>query len=280
MLTTSSELEDLIDSTVNIPTIPATLLEINRVIASPEGSAKAAAAVIEKDPAIGAKVLRLVNSSIYAPKNPVSSIGLSCSILGLKVIKNVVVQATVMEQFKDVAALQTFDPKELWDHSFKTAVAARMIAARVKNVGLDKEDAYTCGLIHDVGKMVLLDSRPQQFAEAVAFARSKRLPLAKVEAEMFGFSHAHVGGLLAQRWKLSPDLQAAIMYHHSPATDAAQWAKGFLIAAANTVAHRVLESPAAWPGDLLPAEALLALGLSATDWETIDGDVASVGADV
>lgn len=280
MVTTSAELEELIDSTVNIPTIPSTLLEINRVVASPQGSAKEAAGVIEKDPALGAKVLRLVNSSIYAPKTPVSSIGLACSILGLKVLKNVVVQATVMQQFGNVQALQGFDPKELWDHSFKTAVAARMIAVRARHVGLDREDAYTCGLVHDVGKMVLLDSRPQQFADAVSFARQNNLPLAKAEAQMFGFSHAHVGGLLARRWKLPPDLQAAITYHHSPATKAAEWAKGFLIAAANTMAHRACEQPTAWPGDVLSNDSLATLGLSELDWETIAGDVATVSADL
>lgn len=280
MLTTSTELEELIDSTVNIPTIPATLLEINRVVASPQGSAKEAAGVIEKDPAIGAKVLRLVNSSVYAPKSPVSSISLACSILGLRVLKNLVVQATVMEEFKGVAALRDFDPKQLWDHSFKTAVAARMIAARARHVGLDKEDAYTCGLIHDVGKMILLESRPQQFAEAVAFAKTQGLPLAKAEAQMFGFTHAHVGGLLAQRWKLAADLQAAVMYHHSPATQAEQWTKGFLIAAANTMAHRACEQPTAWPGDVLSADSLAALGLSNEDWQTVAADVALVTAEI
>jgi putative nucleotidyltransferase with HDIG domain len=220
-----------------------------------------------------------VNSSVYAPKNPVSSIGLACSILGLRVLKNLVVQATVMQQFKDVDALQGFDPKELWDHSFKTAVAARMIAARARHVGLDKEDAYTCGLIHDVGKMVLLDSRPQQFAEAVACARQQQLPLAKAEAQMFGFTHAHVGGLLAQRWKLAPDLQAAITYHHSPATEAAQWTKGFLIAAANTMAHRACQKPTAWPGELLTDDSLAVLGLNASDWQSITEDVGSVSAE-
>lgn len=280
MITTSAELEDLIDSTVNIPTIPSTLLEINKVVSSPNGSAKEAAAVLEKDPAIGAKVLRLVNSSIYALKNPVSSITLACSILGLKVIKNVVVQATVMETFKGVPELENFDPKALWDHSFKAAVAARMIAARARNVGLDKEDAYTGGLVHDVGKMVLLESRPQQFAEAIAHAHKHGLPLAKSEAQLFGFSHAHVGGLLAQRWKLSPALQAAIMYHHSPATEAADWAKGFLIAAANSVAHQVTDPATPWPGDKLPPDSLQAFGLSDTDWETIRGDVGTVSADL
>ncbi|HLU39254.1 MAG TPA: HDOD domain-containing protein [Planctomycetota bacterium] len=279
-ITTSAELEELIDSTVNIPTIPATLLEINRVFASAEGSAKEAATVIEKDPAIGAKVLRLVNSSVYALKNPVSSISLACSILGLKVIRNVVVQATVLEQFGDVRALAAFDPRQLWEHSFKTAVAARMIAARARGVGLDKEDAYTAGLMHDVGKMVLLDNRPDQFGEALAAATRHAVPLAKAEAEVFGFSHAHVGGLLAQRWKLSPELQGAIMYHHSPATDPEQWAKGFVIAAANSVAHRAAGAPAPWPGDVLPPESLAALGFDDDTWATIESDVATATMEI
>jgi putative nucleotidyltransferase with HDIG domain len=280
MITTTAELEDLIDSTVNIPTIPATLLEINKVVASPEGSAKDAAVVIERDPAISAKVLRLVNSSLYALKNPVSSIGLACSIVGLKVIKNIVVQATVIEQFARAGALANFDPQELWDHSFKTAVAARMIAARAKHVGLDKEDAYTAGLIHDVGKMILLESRAQQFADAIQLAVDTELPLAKAEGQVFGFSHAHVGGLLANRWKLSPQVQTAVMYHHSPATEATDWAKGFLIAAANTMAHRAADKKTSWPGDMLTDDSLAALQLSDTDWATIVGDVGMVSADM
>lgn len=281
MITTSAELEDLIDSTVNIPTVPTTLLEVNRVVTSPEGSAQEAAALLERDPAIGTKALRLVNSPVYGLRNPVSSITLACSILGLKVIKNLVFQATVIKQYEAVPALAGFDPLTLWTHSFRTAVAARMIAARATDVGLDRNDAYTCGLVHDIGKMVLLDSTPERFAEALDLAAQRGIPLAKAEAELFGFSHAHVGGLLAQRWKLAPDLQAAVMYHHSPAADAESWAKGFVIAAANSAAHLAsTDDPTPWPGDVLNDDSLAALGLSDEDWRTILGDVATVSAEL
>lgn len=262
MITTSQELEDLIDATVSIPTIPSTLLEIERILSSPDGSAKQAGAVIEKDPALAAKVLRLVNSSFYGLRHPVAVVPLACSILGLKVIKNVVVQAVVLETFSTSPEIREFDPQWLWDHSFKTALAARLLAtAAPATIGLDREEAYTCGLIHDIGKMILLQSRTEQFADALRESKRRKLPMAKVEGEMFGFSHAHVGGLLAQRWRLSPATQVGVMYHHSPGGSPEDWAKGFLVQAANTIAHEAATGSGGWIGDPCDADAMKLLNL-------------------
>jgi HD-like signal output (HDOD) protein len=262
-LGTSAELEELIESTVSIPTIPTILAEINRVFASADGSAQEAAEIIEKDPAIAAKLLRLVNSSFYALRNPVNSIPLACSILGLKVIRNLVVQATVLDTFSDVPELDSFDPSLLWDHSFKTAVAARELVKRSSaSFELDADDAYTCGLVHDVGRLVLLSDQQDNFVEALRYANDRNMPLARAEAEVFGFTHAHVGGLLARHWKLSEKTAAAIMYHHSPGTDAEQWARGFLVHAADTIAHTVTSKELPWNGDPLDDDSMAILGLS------------------
>lgn len=263
MISSTSELEELVDGTVTIPTIPTILTEINAIFASPDGSAKDAARVIEKDAAIATRVLRLVNSSFYALKNPVSNINLACSIVGLKVIKNVVVQATVLQTFGGSVSIGGFDCAWLWDHAFKTAVACRLLAERSPAAhGMAKDDAYTCGLIHDIGKLILLDSQPDRFLEALRASGAAKLPLARAEGELFGFNHAHVGGLLAQRWKLAPAVQAAVMYHHSPATTAEDWARGFLVKAANTIAHQVAATVPTYRGDLCSEDAMQALSLT------------------
>lgn len=262
MITTTTELEELIDGTVNIPTIPTLLTEITRIFDSPDGSARDAAVLIEKDPAIATRLLRLVNSPFYGLKNPVSSINLACSILGLKVIKNLVVQATVLQTFGGVAEIEEFDAQWLWDHSFKTAVACRLLVESTPCAnGLAKDDAYTCGLIHDIGKMILLDSQGDRFGEALRLAKTNGMPLARAEGEVFGFNHAHVGGLLAQRWKLAETVQAAVTYHHSPATNAEDWARGFLVKAANTLAHQASAKAPPYRGDLCDDDAMLALQL-------------------
>jgi HD-like signal output (HDOD) protein len=270
MITTTAELEDLIDGTVSIPTIPTVLTEITAIVSSADGSARDAAEVIEKDPAIATRALRLVNSSFYGLKNPVSNINLACSILGLKVIKNLVVQATVLQTFSSDQERAGFDADWLWDHSFKAAVACRLLAEKTAIAeDWNKDDAYTCGLIHDIGKLILLDSQNERFLEALALSKQINIPLAKAEAEVFGFNHAHVGGLLANRWKLAPNVQAAVMYHHSPATNPEDWARGFLVKAANTYAHLAATGHGGWIGDLLDEDSRQTLGLTQEDHEEI-----------
>lgn len=269
------DLEDLVDRTVSIPTIPTLLLEINDVLLSEEGSASDAAAIIDRDPAIAAKVLRLVNSPFYGLRSSVSNINLACSILGLQTIKNLVVQATVLDRFGSGPALDDFDVEWLWDHSFKTATAARMLVEAMHGKAcLSKDDAYTCGLIHDVGKMVLLQSVPEHFASALRASKGHRVPLSETEAEVFGFNHAHVAGLLARRWKLPEPVQAAVLSHHSPGSSVEEWTPGFLIHAANSIAHEVAAGDGGWCGDGLTDDAMQLLDIPADRLERIRSDVA------
>lgn len=279
MITTTTELEELIDGTTQIPTIPTLLTQVTKIVESPDGSAKQAGNLIEKDPAIATRILRLVNSPFYGLRRSVSSIHLACSILGLNVIKNLVVQASVLQTFEAEEA-SGFDATWLWDHSFKTAVACRMLAERSPIAhGLSKEDAYTCGLIHDIGKMILLASQRERFVEALALSHASSVPLAKAESALFGFHHAHIGGLLAQRWKLAPAVQAAVAYHHSPATDPTDWARGFLVQAANTFAHKAASQNGGYRGDLCDEDALEALHLTREQAAEIAAAVASTGID-
>ena len=210
-------LEDLLEGLVSIPTVPSTLTEINRILDDPDGSAREAAEVVARDPAVAAKVLRLVNSAYYALKNPVSNIPFAVSILGLKVLKNLVVQATILETFGAKEGAAGLDTEWLWDHSFKAAVAAGQLARHAADtVKMIPEDAYTCGLIHDVGRIIMADSFGAKFARAVLVARKTKKPLQQVEQETFNFDHAAVGALLSERWRLSPRLSKASLHHHSP----------------------------------------------------------------
>ena len=280
MINTSEELEALVDSTVTIPTIPTVLLDIQAVLNNAEGSTAEAAACIQRDQAIAAKVLRLVNSPIYAIKNPITAIPLACSILGLRVVHNLIVQATVLENFGGGAKCEGFDLHWLWDHSFKTAMAARILVRETtSDLDMSIDDAYTGGLIHDVGKIILLQSRPEPFSEALRLSRTQDTPLAVSEGQIFGFSHAHVGGLLAKKWNLAPVLQTAVTFHHSPGTDPKDGAVGFFIKAANTIAHNSTTSNGGYTGDRLDDDAILALGIEPDRLAEITREIAEVTLD-
>lgn len=238
-MTQTERLDELISSTVTIPTIPTTLAEIQRIVNDPDGSAAEAAEVIVKDPAIASKVLRLANSSIYALRVPVSDIQHAVCILGLKILKNLVVQATVLENFQGRGG-EALSANWLWDHSLKTARAARGLAGLVPaDPGIELEEAYTAGLLHDVGKVLLMEAEGDRYLRAVTLSRLKKIPLYQSEMDIFGFTHANIGSHLAARWNMSNVLCTAIGKHHDEDLDPTSEPAASLLQFANTMAHNV-----------------------------------------
>jgi HD-like signal output (HDOD) protein len=281
MLAITHELEDLVDRTVSIPTIPTLLIEINDVLLAEDGSTSDAAEIIARDPAIAATVLRLVNSPFYGLQSSMTAIQPACSILGLRTIRNVVIQAAVLDRFADGPQLAGFDPRWLWDHSFKAATAARLLAGSMpSDTGMSLDDAYTLGLMHDVGKMVLLQDAPDGFARALRESRRRNVPLARCESELFGFDHAQVAGLLAHRWKLPACVQAAITNHHNPGGSLQEWRQCLLIQAANTIAHEMATFGGGWIGERLDADLILQLGVGADALDEIRAEVAATSAQI
>lgn len=265
MLHTLNEVEVLIDNTVSIPTVPTTLNEINRIINDPDGSAMEAADVVAKDPAIATKVLRLANSSLYSLRVDVSDVKHAVSILGLRILRNLVVQATILEQFKVAQKDRTsFDPEWLWDHSVKTASAARMLVEECEVPGVDAEAAYTAGLIHDVGKILLLQDPTERFLQAVEKSATTGEPLHSCEMEIYGFHHGHAGALLAMRWKLSTLLAHVIECHHDPLAEEEYLKVGCLLHCANGLAHAAATGNGGYVGDSLDEEILGTLGVDPT----------------
>lgn len=252
-------------------------MDMQAVVNDPNGCTADAAGIIQRDPALGTKVLRLVNSPISGVRNPVTAIPLAGSILGLKVLHNVIVQATVLDSFKVDTGLRNFDVNWLWDHSFKTAMAARILVREATfEMAMSIDDAYTGGLIHDIGKIILLQNHPKKFAKALQ--NSNDIPLCKGEETVFGFTHASVGGLLAQRWKLAPILQAAVMNHHAPDKDDPEtWAVGLLIQVANTLAHQAANSDGGYIGDRCDEESMESLGINPQRLKEITKDIQEVG---
>jgi len=263
----TERLDELISSTVTIPTIPTTLAEIQRIVNDPDGSAAEAAEVIVKDPAIASKVLRLANSSIYALRVPVSDIQHAVCILGLKILKNLVVQATVLENFQGRGG-EALSANWLWDHSLKTARAARGLAGLVpKDPGIELEEAYSAGLLHDVGKVLLMEAEGDRYLRAVTLSRLKKIPLYKSEFDIFGFTHADVGCHLADRWNMSAVLCAAIGQHHDEDLDIETNPAAYLLQFANSMAHNVASGVLSYHTDAdIDEEILESFGLD--DYDT------------
>ncbi len=217
----TSSILDLVNKTIDLPTIPEVLVKLNQVMADPDSSAEDVAKVIEVDPAVATNLLRLVNSAYFGLQIRVSQVSQAVSIMGFRMTKKAALKAAVFSVFarsRDVD--DHFDPEAFWKHSIFTAVAARCIGrASPRYSGVDVEDLYICGLLHDIGKIILYESAHDAYMDVLEHAHRAARPDLEVEREMLGFTHADIGSVLAIKWLLPEDLTIAIRYHHSPERD-------------------------------------------------------------
>jgi putative nucleotidyltransferase with HDIG domain len=209
-------LRKIAGKTGDLPPFPATAMTVVRMTEDPRVSARDLQAVISRDQSLCARVLRVVNSPIYGLRAEISTVSHAVAILGLDVLRTTVVTATVQQLYAGVKVVgHGLTSKLLADHSWGSAVTARKVAARIRYPNL--EEAFLCGLMHDIGKIVLLKNFPTRYNEIISEAyRGETASSHEVELAAFGFSHAHVGALLAERWNFPPQLCEAILYHHEP----------------------------------------------------------------
>ncbi len=211
----------LVNTTVELPTMPEVLTKINEVTAGANASADTVAAVVSKDPAVAANMLRIVNSAYYGLPVRVSSIKLAVSVLGFNMTKKVALKAAVFSTFgKKREPIQHFDPLAFWKHAIYTGVAARALGQQSEQFAdSNAEDLYIAGLLHDIGKIILLERACPKYLACLRKAAQSGRPQHEVEMEEFGFTHADVGSVLAIKWSLPEDLAIAIRYHHAPHKD-------------------------------------------------------------
>jgi HD-like signal output (HDOD) protein len=216
-MTTGQFSEDLVDGIVTLPTIPTILAALNDKIADPDSSASDIAEIISQDPPTATKVLRLANSAYYGLRNKVSTINHAVTMLGFNIIRNLVLTATIFDLSDKSNIAGLFNVEQFWRHSLGVGVAAKIVAAEAfpKAVNLSDE-FFICGLLHDLGKIILGEYAQERFEQALRLSSEKSIPLYQAEEQTMECTHAEVGGVLAKRWNLSGGIITAIGNHHSP----------------------------------------------------------------
>ena len=212
---------DLVNNTLELPTMPEVLVKLNKVMADPDSSSEDVAKVISSDPAIATNVLRLVNSAYFGLQVRVTAVSAAISIMGFRMTKKVALKAAVFSVFGHHREPSPhFDPEAFWRHSIFAGVAARAIGKQSPEfTSVDAEDLYICGLLHDIGKLIMVENVPDKYLGVLSQAAAQLRSDLEIEEEMLGFTHADVGSVLAIKWFLPEDLTIAIRYHHAPSKD-------------------------------------------------------------
>ncbi|WP_310384204.1 HDOD domain-containing protein [Roseateles sp.] len=206
---------DLVLSKVNaLPSLPALVLELLASIDQEDSNADALADKLSQDQALTAKTLRLANSSFYGMPHQVTSMQQSIAILGFRTIRSLATTAALIGAFPSAAGAG-FDMGGFWRHAYATALFARELAPTLQ---VNPEQAYTAGLLHDIGLLVLVTQFTDHFAAVLAFqSQADQTPLLEAERATLGLDHARIGHALTSHWKFPEALQHAVTDHHQPA---------------------------------------------------------------
>jgi HD-like signal output (HDOD) protein len=207
------DLQALVDRETGLASLPDIFLEISRVISDPRSSAVHVADVISKDTSLSAKLLKIVNSAFYGFPSEIDTISRAVMIVGTRQLSTLALGASVIRVFRDIPA-DMVDMKSFWEHSITCGVGARMIGS-YKNIP-NTERLFVAGLLHDIGRIILYRSLPEVGREILIRARGAHRLVRTEEAEVLGYDHAEIGGMLLMKWKLPRVLEQAVRYHHAP----------------------------------------------------------------
>ena len=203
----------LIESIDELPPLPSVAARVMNMADDDRTSALDLAQVLSTDQALTAKLIRISNSAYYGFARRVSTVREAVLVLGFKQVRQMAVGASVMNSFGAQKRDDGFDLDLFWGHSIAVAVAAETLAKKTRVA--KPEDAFTAGILHDIGRLVLRKVMPAEFASAVAMARSGQMSLHAAEALTTGYAHDALGKALGDRWKFPGHLVDAISGHHS-----------------------------------------------------------------
>ncbi|MCA9782949.1 MAG: HDOD domain-containing protein [Calditrichaeota bacterium] len=211
---TEKRIQTIIQGILELPSLPTVVAKIVELVDNPKTNARTLARLISSDPALTARILKLANSAYYGFPRRIGTINLAIVVLGFNSVRDLAVSASIVDRLNLDPTSQRFDMSRFWDHSLGVAIAARMLlklgSARV--VG----EAFVAGLLHDIGRLVIVRYMPREFGEISALVESEGLELWEAERQVLKMDHAQIGGLLCRYWHLPENLCEAINWHHNP----------------------------------------------------------------
>jgi HD-like signal output (HDOD) protein len=203
----------LVSGDVELATLPEVYVRLLEALQAETATAAQLAAIIGRDPSLTAKLLRLVNSPVYAMRAPVDSINRAVTMVGQKEMTTLVTGLAAVSAFADISP-ELCDMRMFWHHAASCGVYASLLARSVP--GLAPDRAFVGGLLHDLGQLVILRKLPAAAGRALLLSRVEGLPASEAETAVLGFDHAVVGRALLAGWHFPPALVAMAGDHHQP----------------------------------------------------------------
>lgn len=208
------KLEDLVEKVDKIPVFPQVISKVIALAENPNANAADFENEIMKDQGLTTQVLKLANSAYYCGSRKVMTVSQATVRLGFKTIKNMVLASFVSKVLSNEMQGYGLEKEALWRQSQLCAITARLIAKRIKYN--NPEEAYTAGLLKDIGKVVLDTYLQDAYKIILQVVEDRQCSFIQAEEEVLGYHHGQVGGQVARKWQLPDELTQAIEFHHEP----------------------------------------------------------------
>lgn len=224
--------EQLAAGVEDLPSLPAIVMELLGDIEQQDVDISVLAKKVSYDQALTAKTLRLANAPSFGLQVKVTTIQQAITFLGFQTTRNLITAAALTGCFPN-GRCPGFDDKAFWRHSIATAACARALARRLR---FNPDVAFTAGLLHDIGRLMLVTAYPAAYGDVLAWRVDRGGEWQDAERAVLGLDHVDAGIALAEHWHFSDTMRQAIAYHHAPQTPGA----GFLAAivhVANAIVH-------------------------------------------
>ncbi len=206
-------MEDLLERLENLPTLPGIALRILEAVKNENTNLDELGKILSLDPPLSGKILGLINSAFYALPVKVTSVSHAVKLLGLNTVKKVALSFSLLRLVKPNAE-DEFNYAEFWRDSVMAAVVCRMLAMEV--IPSMAEDAFTLGLLHEIGRLGLNRSLPQQYNLVLKERKDTLCDYYEAEKLILGFTHMELGGALIKQWGLPEFFYEPVQMHHFP----------------------------------------------------------------
>ncbi|HZZ39570.1 MAG TPA: response regulator [Acidobacteriaceae bacterium] len=199
----------------SIPSLPAIYNELTTALRSETTSLAQIEEIVARDVGMATKILQLANSAFIGVHGSVTSLRQAVSLIGLDTVRTLTLSIHVFSHFDRRSAIAT-EVASLWEHSVEVGSLAQRIAAMETSNKALAEECFAAGLLHDVGKVILLSERPKEYSEIRNRLKADGGSVEDVESDLLGCSHAQLGGYLMSIWGLPTSLVQAVAFHHRP----------------------------------------------------------------
>lgn len=206
---------ELVKKVTSLASFPDVVIRINELLNDDVSTADDIGKIIQVDPALTATILRVANTPMYNVSGGIDTVERALTVIGLNNVRDIAFGVSAALTFKGISN-RLITVEDFWRHSLYCALSANYIAKQLPNAA--QTSPFTCGLLHDIGQLVMFNQCPELSRQALIKALDDYDGLEVYQSEnlVFGYDHAEVGGALAEAWGLPPSIVDAIRYHHQP----------------------------------------------------------------